>query len=246
MALQQMGQLTSLDFVFASKTDAQGFSESMHSLTRLRSLVLGYEYANPDMSSEITERLSVLTQLTRLCLPYVRRDRPLRLPKGIVDLNLSSGHSFPEGLSEELVGLTKLTSLQLDSYEEMYLFHSDGMTPIHFFNELGQLKTLSLRNVRLDRPFLDAFVALTGLTKLCFDDVEPEGVDQKLFLQQLCLLSDLRELIIPFPSKLLVDSEVGLPHGSLPKLRKLGRGIRGSVDDNTYSALTKAFPCLRW
>ena len=244
-ALQQMLHLTSLAFTVASERDKQGFVDIVPSLTGLRSLSLSRDNI-PGISFEIVNRLSVLSQLTHLDLSDLLGDQPLRLPKGIVDLKLSFDHSLPEGLSEELVGLTQLTSLALYNYQEIYAFHSDGMTPSHFFKELGQLKTLTWFNICMDRPFLDAFVALTGLTKLRIYQIEPKRLDQKLFFRQLGLLSDLRELMIPFPSKLLVDSEVGLPQGCLSKLRKIECSPIQRAKDVGNPAMAKAFPCLRW
>ena len=135
-ALQQMRQLTSLTFTVASDRDKSGFLESMPSLTGLRSLSLSY-VGIPGISYEITKRLSVLSQLTRLCLSDLLEDQPLRLPKELVDLCLFSKYSFPEDLSEQLAALTDLTSLKMHSYEELHLFHSDGMRPIRLSTNSG-------------------------------------------------------------------------------------------------------------
>ena len=127
----------------------------------------------------------------------------------------------------------------------MHLFHPEGVTPFHFFKELRQLKALTLSNVCVDRPFLEAFVALTGLTKLSLDELY-EQMDHEFLCRQLRLLSNLRVLMFPFPAKLLIDSETGVPQGCLSKLRRVCSVPRGTIDDDTYSALVKAFPCLRY
>ena len=243
-ALQQMRHLTSLEFMVTSESNMQAFAESMPSLTGLRSLILSDQMNIPNTLSAIVERLTVLTQLTQLNLSCDLGGQSLRFPKGIVDLLLSSATIFPEDLTEELVDLTNLTSLDISSGEEMHLFHSESVTPFNFFEELGQLKTLVLCSVCLDGPFLDAFTALTGLTELRLCDCCGQ-MDPILLCQQLSLLSNLRVLEIPFSAELLIDSEAGVPQGCLSKLRTITSPLACTIDSGTYSAMVKAFPCLR-
>ena len=244
-----MHHLTHLEVDGMSESNKQAFAEIMPSLTGLRSLTLSSVSQSPDFWPEITKRLTVLTQLTNLSLPYLLGDLSLpeqfpRFPKGIVDLKIGSWKAFPQDLAESLMDLTNLTSLNICSSDEMHLFNN--VTPFQFFTELGQLKTLRLSNSCLDRPFLDAFEALTGLTALCLDASEPK-IDHKVFCKQLSLLSNLKVLKVPFPLKLLVDDETGVPDGSLPKLRRIEGSLKqGTVDHDTYSAMVKAFPCLRY
>ena len=232
-----------------SERDKQAFVEIMPSLTGLRSLTLSSVCGTPDLWPEITKRLTFLTQLTNMSLSYLLGDQSLpeqslRFPKGIIDLEIASLQPFPEDLAETLMDLTNLTSLDISCEKETHLFHN--VTPFQFFTELGQLKTLRLSNSCLDRPFLDAFIALTGLKELCLDASEPK-IDHKVFCKQLSLLSHLEVLQIPFPAKLLVDDETGVPDGSLPKLRRIeGSFKQGTVNHDTYSAMVKAFPCLRY
>ena len=244
-ALQQMRQLTSLEFSFASESDAQCLAESMPSLTGLRSLTLDLGHEFLSILSEITKRLTVLTQLTLLDLSDLLERQPLRFPKGIVDLKIDSWDISAEDLADKLVDLTNLTSLRISSQEEAHLFHSGGVTPLHLFMELGQLKRLKTYNICVDRPFLDAFKALTGLTELRLDGLK-QRVDHEVFCQQLRLLSNLKAIRIPFPAKMLVDGEYRVPRGCLTKIREIERfSGRDNVDDATYTAMTKAFPCLR-
>ena len=243
-ALQQMDHLTSLEFMVTSERDKHAFAESMPSLTGLRSLVLSSAVNIPDTSSEITRRLTILTQLTRLCLSGLPGGQSLRFPTGIIDLHLTRQPVFSEDLVGELVDLTNLTSLKISSFENRHLFHPGNVTPLHFFKELRQLKALTLWNVYLDRPFLEAFVALTGLTKLSLDE-RYEQMDHEFLCRQLRLLSNLRVLMFPFPIQLLVDSQTEAPQEFLPKLRKLrGYYLRDAIEGDP-SALVKAFPCLR-
>ena len=218
----------------------------MPSLTSLRSLDLfACGWSSTGISFEITTRLSVLTQLTKLHLNDLQGSPAPRLPNGIVDLSISSGQSFPEDLADKLVDLTNLTSLRISSQEEAHLFHSGGVTPLHLFMELGQLKRLKTYNITMDRPFLDAFKALTGLTELRICDIE-QRVDHEVFCQQLRLLSNLKAIRIPFPAKMLVDGEYRVPRGCLTKIREIERfSGRDDVDNATRSAMMKAFPCLR-
>ena len=141
------------------------------------------------------------------------------LSKKIVDLELSSRKTFPKDLPEELVDLTNLTSLRMHSDRQMRLFHSDALTPIRFFNGLRQLKTLTLWNACLDRPSLDAFAAMTGLTELNLGGRYAQ-MDDRLVCQQLCLLSNLKMLAIPVP-EMLIDSEVVVSRACLPKIRRI-------------------------
>ena len=242
-----MHRLRSLNFAIMSEKNEQEFAETMPSLTGLRSLtLLKYMFHHP-ISTKITEHLTVLAQLTELYLYDAIGSHSLRFPKGIVNLDLQCQKTFPEDPSEELVHLTNLASLNINAGETelLHLFRSDGVTPLHVFKELGQLKTLSLHNVCLDCPFLDAFVALTGLTALRLDGW-PVQVDHKLFCQQLRFLSNLKVLKVPFPLNLLVDREAGVPRGCLSKIRRIeGSFTQGTMDGNTYAALVKAFPCLR-
>ena len=241
-----MRHLTSLEFMVRSERDKQAFAESMPSLTGLRSLVLSIDMNIPDTSSEIMKRLTILTRLTRLHLSNSPGGQSLRFPTGIIDLLLTRQLVYPEDLAGELVDLTNLTSLNIASDEEMILFQSDSVTPFHFFEELGQLKTLTLSNVCVDRPFLEAFVALTGLTELNLAGLYEQMMDHESLCRQLRLLSNLKVLEIPFPAKLLIDSETGVPQGCLSKLRRVCSFSRGAIDGDTYSAMVKAFPCLRY
>ena len=242
-ALQQMRHLTSLAFIAKSESNMQAFAESMPSLTGLRFLVLSSAVNIPDTSSEITKRLTILTQLTRLHLSDLPGGQSLRFPTGIVDLHLTRQPVCTEDLAGELVDLTNLTSLNFFGFQAMHLFHPEGVTPFHFFKELGQLKALTLSNVCVDHTFFDAFVTLTGLTELRLGGWYAR-MDPKLVCRQLSLLSNLQVLKIPFP-QFLVDSETGMPQGSLPKLRTINLPRYHAVDANTQASLFEAFPCLR-
>ena len=243
-ALQQMDQLTRLDLNVTSEKDKRGLLESMASLTRLRSLALSSGHRIPYIPSEITERLTFLTQLTQLCLYDLPGDHPLRFPESTLNLTLGVPKIYPEDLLEDLMNLTNLTRLTIYSKEETHLSHSDSVTPFDFFKERRQLKTLRTRNICLDPPFLDAFKALTGLTQLCLSCAKLQ-MDHGLVCPQLTLLSNLEVLEIPFP-KLLVDSETGVPRGSLPKLKNIRRAFPHIyIGEDTSSAMAKVFPCFR-
>ena len=241
-ALQEMRELTKLELLAPEGRNVQAFVECMVSLTGLKSLVFSDDVPMV-VSPEITKRLTLLTQLTQLFLSATPGGHPLSFPKGIIDLSLRTQQGFPTDLFEVLLAMTHLKSLTIVSSKEMHLFHSDGVTPFHFFNKLRQLKALTLWNAFVDRTFLEAFVVLTGLTELRLGGWYAR-MDPKLVCRQLSLLSNLQVLKIPFP-EFLVDSETGMPQGSLPKLRTINLPRYHAVDANTQASLFEAFPCLR-
>ena len=239
-----MRQLTNLEFIVTSEGDEQGLLESMFSLTGLRSLSLSSGWIIQRIPSEITERLTALTRLTELRLHQLPGDHPLRFPESILDIELHFPNTFPEDLPEALMELKNLTSLNIHNEKETHLFHSGIVTPFDFFNELGQLKALFMWNVCVDPPFLGAFKALAGLTELHLDGTKVQ-MDHNLVCRQLSFLSNLEKLKIPFP-ELLVDDEAGVLQGCLPKLRRIYCGcLKGTVEEDIYLAMVKAFPRLR-
>ena len=245
-----MQDLTKLELHAPEGEDILPFVECMEFLTGLKSLVF-LDSIPTVVSPQITQRLSIFTQLTQLSLDATPGNHPLRFPKGIVDLGLKTQQSFPTDLLTELVDLTRLEYLCIHSAKEMHLFHTTGVTPFHFFRKLRKLKALTLWNACLDRAFLSAFVALTGLTKLRLGGRKTQ-MDHSLVCKQLSLLSNLRVLEIPFPER-LIDSISGVPQGGLPKLRTIDLPLCRTVDPplyhtidaKTHASLFDAFPCLR-
>ena len=237
-----MQDLTRLKLHAPLGANISAFVECIEFLTGLKSLIFLDDIPTV-VSPEITKRLTILTQLTQLFLRDSPEAHPLRLPQGIVDLELRTPLSFPTDLPEVLLDMTNLKSLNIRSGRTMHLFHTTGVTPFHLFKRLGQLKALTLWNACLDRPLLDAFVALIGLTELRLGGRKTQ-VDHGRLCQQVRLLSNLRVLEIPFPER-LIDHQAGMLCGGLPKLRTIDLPLYHAIDTNTHASLFEAFPCLR-
>ena len=82
----EVRHLTKVDFYKLGHGGLRAFAECMSSFAGIRSLTLRDKHRA--ILPEITERLTILTQLTELYLDPISRSYSLRLPTGIVDLHL--------------------------------------------------------------------------------------------------------------------------------------------------------------
>ena len=244
--LLEVRHLTKLDFDGLGDGRLRAFTECMSAFTGIRSLTLRDLYQT--IVPEITEGLTILKQLTQLSLEPVPRSRPLRLPTGIVNLQLSSGVILPRASPDvneyltDLTSLTNLTSLWIDSGDKLRLFQPGGVTPSQFSRQLSKLKDLETMDVIVDDLFLEALTDVTGLTKLCLF-CSTSILDPYIVCPRLSPLSNLEVLKI-LCSAYPASRRLGLPQMHLPKLRELDLPLSGT-DVNMRREVWQTFPCLR-
>ena len=242
----EVRHLTKVDFYKLGHGGLRAFAECMSSFAGIRSLTLRDKHRA--ILPEITERLTILTQLTELYLDPISRSYSLRLPTGIVDLHLGYTMSLVGAslnANEYLIclaSLTNLTSLSIKSSDELRLFHPNCATPSQFSRQLSGLKDLETRNVRVDDLFVDALADMTGLTKLCLVN-RLSVVDPYTVCPRLSLLSNLEVLKISCIESRF-NSRVGLPQMRLPKLRELNLPL-ANTDLSARREVWQMFPCLR-
>ena len=238
-----MQHLTRLDFAATEERDKQAFADCIFSLTGLRSLSL-WKDTSSVISTEITDRLTLLTRLTQLSLGSTpEEDCSLRFPTGIVDLELSSTLGLPQDLGETILGVKHLTSLKIQNHSpSSYLEMPEHPTEFNFHVDvLIRSYNLETDTVLMSNSFLDALVSLTGLKKLFIRS--RKRVDPYFVCPRLSRLSNLRELQIPAPNGRFSDSRAGLPKLRLPKLRSLVLYVN-NINTNKRRKIWKACPCL--
>ena len=244
--LLEVHHLTKLDFHRLGDRRLRAFAECMSSFTGIRSLTLRDLYHT--IPSEIEEGLTILTQLTQLSLSPIPRNSSLRFPMGIVNLQLGYAMSLPSASLNAndfltcLASLTNLTSLSINSGNELRLFQADGVTPSQFSRQLSKLKDLETANVHMDDVFLDALTDMTGLTKLCLF-CSASILDPYIVCPRLSPLSNLEVLKISCPER-SVSRRLGLPQMHLPKLRELSLPL-ANTDVSERREVWQMFPCLR-
>ena len=242
----EVHHLTKLDFDGLGDGRLRAFAECMSSFTGIRSLTLND--LDQTILPEITDGLTILTQLTELSLNPIKRNCPLRFPPGIVNLQLSFGAILPRdsldvnGYLTDLTSLTNLTSLWIDSGNKLRLFQPGGVTPSQFSRQLSKLKDLETMDVIVDDSFLEALTDMTGLTKLCLFCCASR-VDPYIVCPRLTPLSNLKVLRI-WCSEYPVSCGIGLPQMDLPKLRELDLPLSGT-DVSARREVWQTFPCLR-
>ena len=244
--LVEVHHLTKLHFYRLGGGRLRAFAECMSSFTGLRSLTLRDDYQT--ILPEIAERLTILTQLTELSLDSIKRSRSLRLPTGIVNLQLGYAVKYAAaspGINEylpDLTSLTNLTSLSIKSSEELRLFQPGGVTPSQFSRQLRGLKDLKTSNVLMDELFLDALTTLTQLTQLCLDSLAYLA-DPYIVCPRLSSLSNLEVLKISY-RKNDVSRRFAFPQMRLPKLKELELPFE-RTSASARRELWQTLPCLR-
>ena len=218
----EVHHLTKLHFYRLGDRRLRAFAECMSSFAGIRSLTIRDDYHA--ILHEIAERLTILTQLTELSLVSIERSSPLRLPMGIVNLQLGYAVRYAAASPDmnecltDLTSLTNLTSLSIKSSSELRLFQPGGVTPSQFSRQLSKLKYLETIDVRVDDLFLDALAYMTGLTKLCLVS-RRSLVDLRIVCPRLTTLSNLEVLKISCDNHLidcLASFQIGVPQTRLP------------------------------
>ena len=239
-----MRHLTELDVISPDDDDNHTYAECITALTGLKSLTLAKSAASA-VSTEVTKCLTLLSQLTRLCLSTSSTGYRLHLPTTIADLSLNFYQDDPPlGMSQALMSLSNLSSLEINSAGILQLFQSDGVTPSCFFKCLSNLKALKTQNVVLCRFCLEALATLPDLTELRFSEPKSQ-VDPDLTSALLSSFSKLRVLHVPSPQHLIDQLIRGELKGCLSGLREFYLPSNCVLDANMQSAMLKLFPCLR-
>ena len=243
--LSDMHHLT--EFVAAGvKCDSvDAFMESVFSLVHLRGLVLRETWKSL-FPLEMTESLTVMTQLTRLVLMGRISGRSLRCLTSLVDLDIRSHSDLPTDFPDFLASMPKLESLKIiNSGPDPLppLSQPPSPLPSSTLARMRRLKTLKVLKVGVEDDFFDALGTLPDLTKLHFQPCRSH-CESPQFYRRLTAMSNLRELELSssWPFALLRVQQL---EGHMTKLRELRFPSKNALSPDQTAALMKSFPNLR-
>ena len=243
-----MTSLTELEIAYRNAA-ARPIVDSVLSLTQLSSLLLDHARGE-DVTSEMTEAISDMVQLTRLALtPSMVGDSLSCLTK-LIDLKIVGYGNFTTDLSDTLSSLRHLTSLHVYKSGQMFTLASSAL------QQLTELRVLKLWQIDMESDLLQALATLPSLTELSFISFGRMDLRDRFFAQ-LVPFSNLTVLGVPYDWE-MSKNQIDLLGRCMPRIQKIHffatefaykriykRMVVFVEKSVSWSDLADAFPCLR-
>ena len=248
-SLSDMTSLTELEIAFRH-TAARPLVNSVRSLTQLRSLLLEHVWGE-NVTSEVTEAITGMVQLTRLALRPTMIGDSLRCLTKLIDLKILGCSDLTMDLSDTVSCMRHLTSLQVHKSGANFVLEPSAL------QELTELRILELWETDMESHLLQVLATLPYLTELTVSSVDGCHIGDPFFAQ-LVPFSNLKVLGISCHMK-MTKTRIASLGRCMPKIQKIQffatefayereyKKTVAFVENNSvnWSDLTDALPCLR-
>ena len=223
---------------------------SVLSLTQLRSLLLEHAW-DESITSEMTEAIAGMVQLTRLALSPAMIGDSLRYLTKLIDLRIVGCSDLPMDLSDTLSYMRHLTSLQVHKSGAKFVLKPSTL------QQLAELRILEFWQTDMESHLLQVLATLPYLTELTVDSVDGCHVGDQFFAH-LVPFSNLKVLGISCYWK-MTKTRIASLGICMPKIQKIQffaaefamkreyKKTVAFVENNcmNWSDLVDALPCLR-